>query len=45
MRIRGLELGPGREVVRVTAVEDDRNDFDEADDGAGINVGRFPNSL
>ena len=44
MRIRGLELSPGREVVRVTAVGDDGDDFGEADDGAGINVGRFPNS-
>lgn len=42
MRIRGLELGPGREVVRVMALGDDGNDFDEADDGACIDVGRFP---
>lgn len=43
MRIRELELDPGREVVRVTIVGDDGDDFDKAD--ADIVIGRVPDSL
>lgn len=45
MRIRELELDPGREVVRVTIVGDDGDDFDKADDDADIVIGRVPDSL
>lgn len=45
MRIRGLELDPGREAVGVTLVGDAGDDFDKADDDADTGIGHFPGSL